>query len=493
MLIKVFAIALLPVLLTLATLRIQRLKFTFPTEVLVTTMIINVSVIIYAFSLNRKQIYWFCKNFKNIKKNDVYNYLSSEIKYHQYPMSTFSMAKHISIYIFSGFISLYISYHLWIHTESYMSICMNISILLYLVYLFFRFFLFCERKNNNIWCELVLSILISLASTFDFFIPLLESTYVSNCGENITSAEQNLNHTSNTDILVLESIDPFLVPGIVGFTLLTFEYETLSSFGTNQNKKTNNEYNSQMDTAYIEKIKIYLVHHIFFMIVFALFCFILTQKLKDFFIIDSTLEILIYVRFSLKVIECISFLKMFWKLKSSFCSWMKKIRSNFVSSLDISVATFFVAFIFHLLLHIFVIIYCEENGIFAISIIGLFMIIFVDIPQAIFIFYILLYSSDCDSEHRNIQSNELILNLTTSVCGFLNMGLWISDSIVIDWINTSLFCKTRNESLIGFLNVVVYFTIFYHYQTGLAFLKLYWLGNMGDFEINLNHNGYIEL
>ena len=475
-------VAFLPVFLTVSTLEIQRSNFTFPTEVLVTTMIINMSVIIYVFIMNWKQMRWFCKH-------DIYNYFSTENKYQQYPTSTFSMAKQISMYIFSGFFSLHISYHLWIHTESCWSIIMNISILFYLVYIFFRFFFFRRKKTDNICRELVLSILIYLANTFDFFIPLLESTNVSNCGENITSLEQN----SNTDIFVLERINPFLVPGIVGFTLLTFEYESFSSFGTNKKKTTNNEYNSQMVTAYQERIKLYLVHHIFFMLVFALFCFILTQKLKDFFIIESTLEILIYVRFFLKAIEFISFFIMFWKLKLSFCSWIKKIRSNFASSLDISVVTFFIAFIFHFLLHIFVIIYCEEYGIFAISIIGLIMIIMVDIPQAIFILHILLYSSDCDSEHRNIQSKELILNLTTSVCGFLNMGLWISDSIVIDWINTTLFCKTRNESLIGFLNVVVYFTIFYHYQTGLAFLKVYWLGNIGDFQLNLNREGYIEL
>lgn len=478
--IMVLTVAFLPVLLTSTTLRIQRLKFTFPTEVLVTTIIINLSVIIYASIKHRC---WFCTNIKNNENNYVYNYLSSEIKYHQYPTSIFSMAKHISMYIFSGFFSLYISYHLWIHTESLWSILMNISILLYLVYLFFRFFLFCERKSNYIYCESVLSILIYLASTFNFFIPLLESTYVSNCGENITSAEQNLNHTSNTDILVLESIDPFLVPGIVGFTLLTFEYESFSAFGTNQKKNTKDGYNSQMVTEYKEKILIYLVHHIFFMLMLALFCFILTLKLIDIFINDSILEILLYVRVGVKIIEGISFCMIFcqwWKLKFSFKLWIKKIWRNFTRCLDIWVVTFVIAFMYNFSLHVSLLCLHQDYDTTAILIFSIGNIL-VDIPQVIVILHILLFLSDSEAEQRDIQSNQLILKLTTSICGFLNMGLWISDSIVIDWINTTLFCTNRNESLLGSLNVFLYFTIFYHYQKGLAFFKLYWTGHRSFF------------
>lgn len=476
----VFLVLILPVCFTGLFLGIQRSRFTFPTWILALAMIFNMSVIVYPI-FKQMYMYCFCRD-KNISlKGRLEDYFLSKEKCYQYSMCTYSMAKQISMYIFSGCFSLHVSFHLYIHTESWMSISMNISILFYLAFLFFRFFLFIEQTTNIGCCDIFLSFLIYFANTFDFFIPLLESTYVSNCDENITSAEQISNHTSNPDIFVLEKIHPFLVPGIVGFTLLTFEYE---SFVTFQNKIATAELNSQMPTTNKQKMTIYFVHHILFFIVLVLFCLVLTQKLIDDFIMDSSILALICVRFVVKIFESVSFISMvsyfIWKAQLSFCSLKNEVIQVLIKSVccrDISIYLFFIAFLYHLVHHIILFFYCHNDDTCPISVIDNIVNISVDILQTIFILHVMTYSSNqSNPEDEDIQFNETFLNSVISVCGFLNIGLWISDSIVKDWMNINLFCKNRNERLLGILNVSLYFTMFFHFQTGLAYFKLYWIG-----------------
>lgn len=467
----VFIVTSLPAFFTYFFLEIQRSRFTFPTWVLVLAMIFNISVVVYPII---NQVYGFCRD----DRDDRLDYYLSKTKCYHYPMCSYSTAKKISMYIFSGCFSLHTSLNLFIYTESVMSIPLNISILCYLAFLFFRFFLFIEQKSNITSCEFFLSILIFLANTFNFFIPLLEGTYVSNCYENITSAEQISDHMSNPDIFVLEKINPFLVPGIVGFTLLTFEYE---SFVTFQSKIASTELNSLITTTNKQKMIIYFVHHILFLIVLVLFCLVLTQKLIDDFIMDSSIYALICVRFVVKIFESVSFISMvsYFIWKASFCSLKKNVIQALITSVwcrDISIYLFFIAFIYHLVHHIILIFYCHDDETCLISVIDNFVNIFVDIPQTLFILHVLTYSSNQSNSEENVQFNKTFLNSVISVCGFLNIGLWISDSIVKDWMNIIIFCKNRNEWLLGILNVSLYFTMFFHYQTGLAYFKLYWTG-----------------
>ena len=304
-----------------------------------------------------------------------------------YKGDTFSKYKRISMYIFAGFHMFHCAYYVFLPNTNLTARLMNVSIIVYIRLLFLRF----RSFKHLMGPQVAMSILIYCANNVNILIPLLENTYVSSCNKNSTFID--IDYTPSRPEEVLEKVYPLLLPGIIGFSVLVFDYtfhgiKPLSS--ENQSKR---------------KFLKSLGYHILLFLFFALFCFLFSEQLTHFPL--SEFKILIIIQIILKgLIILITFFL--------FCnSVLNKIS---LSLLNAWIVQLWINVVFSIIFHIFVLVDIDGKDLHDIYIANNSIGIFAVILQALYL--------TCLSKP---QCSEICNECLFFFLGIINMCLLISE------------------------------------------------------------------
>lgn len=346
-----------------------------------------------------------------------------------YRGETFSKYKRISMYIFAGFHMFHCAYYVFLPNTNLAARLMNVSIIVYIRLLFLRFRSFKQLMGPQV----AMSMLIYCANNVNILIPLLENTYVSSCNKNSTYID--IDYIPSRPEEVLEKVYPLLLPGIIGFSVLVFDYtfhgiKPLSS-------------DNQSEHIFIKS----LVYHILLFFFLALFCFLFSEQLTHFPL--SEFKILIIIQIILKglIISITLFL---------FCvsDLDKKSLNAWIVQLWINVA-------FSIVFHIFVLIDIDGMDLSSMyytnNIIGIIAVVL----QALYL--------TCSSKPQ-LQS-KIFNECLCFFLGIINMCVLIIECANRDWLNMFFFCKIRNIHTLGFLNVSLCLLIYFHFQCCFEFFK----------------------
>lgn len=427
-------------------------EFNFPQWFLILQTVLNIMISLY------------------ILINSFYTCVkTNKQKAHKNERTIFSKLKSALLYFFGVCVILHNIFYLFLQNENDVSLVMNSSTLLYILCLFFHFYSFSEGRGIYTGTNLILCMLISFANISNFFIPLLDYTYFFKC---ITDNNSTTHGTQNISRITLESLqvaDSILLPCVIGFYLLFFDFE-FSDFNQHHKNQSSNKKKTLKDYPKYDLLK-KICQHFFSMVSFALFCFVVTEHTLDAHQevdFNTFIALQLFVKIVLLVLIGIVFFYFIRGRTKYTCSY---------EYFDIWFILILVTFVGTVLYHVSIVITAidKESLNDDVSLINNVVSILVAIIQTLVLSRTYIQNGN-EGYHflsENTIREEIIYSLF-SVLSIINIGLWISDSISIAWVNGMLICKNLPAKFLGFLNIFLYFSPSFHFVSAFELLRLSW-------------------
>lgn len=411
---------------------------------------------------------------------------------------TFSKIKIFVMYILGLWHFLYCGFYGW----KYENLGNILGVFSYIFSIFYTFFLFIiltlfhERKDDNTCLESICTFFIVLINIFTS-IDVLSSDFMFKIDTEKTSNFSKTNTSSSPAraIEAIENADQFLSPPVIEFSLLAIDLLLSKANESNFPKRVS----SSCISSDVSKNGLLLsrfvktsIRHIFFLLSCGFTAFTFTEFLKN-DISSSDIEIYVITH---NVISSIVLLLLTLPILYMVKGWTSKMKditckeiiSQFCKSFQFNFWVF-ILFITSIGSVIYNILSClgtrttkmQNDRLIYVDKIMNIIIIF---PQTLFI----LWTYSCKKSENSIgfdccKRNSRCSNffqwlfkdgmyVVCSLLSIINLGLWVSESIGKEEL---IYFEGDKDILMIYIKLSFFLTIFYRFQTGLEFLKLFWM------------------
>lgn len=433
---------------------------------------------------------------------------NSKQDYIDFQKITFSKIKIFVMYILGLWHFLYCGFYGWKYGNlgNILGVFSYISSIFYTFSLFITLTMFHERKDDNTWPEAFCTFCIVLVNIFTS-IDVLSSDFMFKIDNEKTSNFSTTNTSSpGRAIEAIANADQFLSPPVIEFSLLAIDLLLSKASESNFPKRGSLSCISSdvsKKSLLLSRFMKTSIRHIFFLLSCAFAAFTFTEFLKD-DILSSDIEIYVITHnvissiVLLLLILPISYMIKDWtcKIKDTTC---KEITSQFCKTFQFNFWVF-ILFITSIGSVIYNILSClgtrttkmqNDTLIYVDKIINIIIVF----PQTLFI----LWTYSCkksenstgfDCCKRNSRCSNFFqwllmdgMYIVCSLLSIINLGLWVSESIGKEEL---IFFEGDKDIMMIYIKLSFFLTIFYRFQTGLEFLKLFWMHDR--FSQNENEN-----
>lgn len=411
------------------------------------------------------------------------------------------------MYILGLWHFLYCGFYGW----KYGNLGNKLGVISYIFSIFYTFSLFIiltlfhERKDDNTWSESFCTLCIVLVNIFSS-IDVLSSDFMFKIDNEKASNFSKTNTSSpSRAIEAIENADQFLSPPVIEFSLLAIDLLLSKACESNFPKR-----GSSSDLSKDQKNRLLLsrfmktsIRHIFFLLSCAFAAFTFTEFLKD-EISSSDIEIYVITHNVISsIVLLLLILPILYMIKDWTCkikdTTCKKIISQFCKTFQFNFWVF-ILFITSIGSVIYNILSClgtrnTKMQNYTLIYVDKIINIVIVFPQTLFILWTYSCkksenSTGVDCCNKNFRRSNFFkwlpmdgMYIVCSLLSIINLGLWVSESIGKEEL---IFFEGDKDFMMIYIKLSFFLTIFYRFQTGLEFLKLFWMHDR--FSQNENEN-----
>lgn len=410
---------------------------------------------------------------------------------------SFLKIKIVIIYIFGACYFLFCGLNIWKHIDlavgsekntHQIRVANHIITFAQIFILLIYFTLFHQRQHEYTCCQII-----SIVAFFSTYVGDLNNALSPEflCKTNTSSTPQNITRATEA----LKKTEPLISAAIIGFSLLTIalifpkdsETSGVSDLSINDTRESdlpiNDTRESELSTTesrltdskdlvdIITELFKTTIQQFFFIVSFGIFAFTFTLILSN----HQSADLVAYVitQIAIKAITSllllIILLILICRNKENVCKC-----SRMIFSVNVWLVILIVTCIYHIFYHTVCIIRVEYIAHADIEIL-VFVENIVTITMALLQTPIIVGTYLCRTcDNRVSKKGMEFIYLLCSLIGMMNIGLWFSDII-----GKEKLIYNPDEEPIWKLckSFSLLLSIFYRFQTGLEFLKLYWHNN----------------